>query len=154
MGLEVRWRSGSARERLARSSTTGRQVLRSWVLTVCDDVVEFGGRHDGEAVRDDGVGGIVAVVVHQDFAAGRGHLGEGRFVFSTLELGPLAGGKTSWKVYRQICNGRGVSRRMRRDAISQRDHSSLLTTKGSSTYSAWLSPRMKSASRGLVQERQ
>ena len=47
------------------------------VLTVHEDVVELRGRHDGEAIGDDRVVGVVAVLVDQDFGGGgSGHLGE------------------------------------------------------------------------------
>jgi hypothetical protein len=43
---------------------------------VHEDVVKIRGRHDGEAISDDRVVGVVAVQVDQDFAVGRSHLGE------------------------------------------------------------------------------
>jgi hypothetical protein len=51
----------------------------SWfvgVRTVREDVVELRGRYDGEAIGNDRVVGVALVLVDQDFAVGRGHLGE------------------------------------------------------------------------------
>jgi hypothetical protein len=68
------------------------------VLTVHEDVVELRGRHDGEAIGDDRVVGVVAVLVDQDFGVGRGHLDEAFLLskFLCLEVGLSRGGKTSW----------------------------------------------------------
>lgn len=52
-------------------------VFESRALTVFEDVVELRGHDDGEAVVDNRVGGVVAVLVDQDFGGGgSGHLGE------------------------------------------------------------------------------
>lgn len=47
---------------------------RTWRLTVLEDIVELCRRDDCEAVGNDRVGVVVAVVVDEDFAGGR-HVG-------------------------------------------------------------------------------
>jgi hypothetical protein len=73
MGFELRCNSGSViGDLLARDALAdGRGGLGTGELTGLENLFELRGSDDGEAVGDDGVGCVVAVVVDEDFVGGR-----------------------------------------------------------------------------------
>jgi hypothetical protein len=82
IGFELRCNSGSViGDLLARDALAdGRGGLGTGELTGLENLFELRGSDDGEAVGDDGVGCVVAVVVDEDFVGGR-HVGDLWFVW-------------------------------------------------------------------------
>jgi hypothetical protein len=72
MGFELRWSSGSMEPVSMCANSTG--AIVAWELTGLKDVFELRSRDDCETVGNDRVGGVVAVVVNEDFVGGR-HVG-------------------------------------------------------------------------------